>query len=90
MTEPQLYSPKMEYSPQFPHLLLLFKDVPFLLLGALSLHPPEVLVVDMLWDAKGTNVQLGGRGDQVNLVDAAKRTCVDLEGTCGERWDAEH
>ena len=72
----------LELTAQPPtHLLLLFKDVSFLLLGTLGLNPPEVFIIDVFGDAKGSNVQLGGCGDQVNLVDAAKRTSIDLEGT---------
>lgn len=62
------------------HLLLLLKDIPFLLLGALGLDAPEVLVIELFGNTKRTDVQLGGCGDQVNLVDAAQGASIDLEG----------
>ena len=64
-------------------LLLSLKDVSVLLgfLAGVGLDASEVLVIDLVIDLNGGNVQLGGGGQQVALVDAAQGAAVQLEGS---------
>ena len=63
-------------------LLLSLKDVSVFLglLAGVGLDASEVLVVDLVIDLDGGNVQLGGGGQQVALVDAAQGAAVQLKG----------
>ena len=47
----------------------------------LCFNSPEVSVIDVVSDGHLRDVQLGGGGQQVSLVDTAHRAPVQFEGT---------
>ena len=66
-------------------LLLGLEDVSVLLCGllvaGLGLDASEVIVVDAVLDLQFRDVQAGGSGHQVALVDAAEGASVQLQGS---------
>jgi hypothetical protein len=63
------------------YLFLFVQKVGFRLLGLSFLGLSEISVVDVLRDFNGSDIKLGGGGNNVSLVNATKRNTVDLEGT---------
>ncbi len=64
-------------------LLLGLEDVAFLLGRLFSgLATAEIVVVELRRQLDARDVDRGGRGQQVALVDASQRAAVDLEGAC--------
>ena len=46
--------------------------------GLLELHPPEVLVIQVVWELHTAKVQLGLGGDHIPLVDATQWTAIQV------------
>jgi len=74
------------------HGVLFFRrveDLSLALLGLVEFLAPIVLVIQVLRQAHSADVELGLRGDHVDLVDAAERAAVHVERSRDEqqpRW----
>jgi hypothetical protein len=74
-------SPHKKMDNNLIYLFLFVQKVGFRLLGLSFLGLSEISVVDVLRDFNGSDIKLGGGGNNVSLVNATKRNTVDLEGT---------
>lgn len=63
------------------YLLFLLEDLALSWLALLGLDAVEELVVQVLWQCDLAEVDLGRRGDRVDLVDATQWAAVELEWT---------